>query len=277
MSQNGIPCIPRIIKLILLPQGWPWNSTAKSGNSSTHSPATEYQLVFIFTLPFATWILPSIEECKPIGKNEPHDMTSSFYFVSFSESCHNSRVWPTLKQTSYLGFNYPAKFPIWKRYLVGWPRIHGQLNKNILQKQSTCCGKAVFFRLAPLPGDNKITFRKQTDISVWTRRFKVYVSIHLSDPFSIKATLFQIRLHTQNTATANVTWVRSELLGEFVKINAIIPPCLDTCYWIWKKGGTCGHMGVSENSGTPKSSILIGFSIIFTIHFGVPLFSETPI
>ena len=27
----------------------------------------------------------------------------------------------------------------------------------------------------------------------------------------------------------------------------------------------------------PKSSILIGFSIIFTIHFGVPLFSETSI
>ena len=31
------------------------------------------------------------------------------------------------------------------------------------------------------------------------------------------------------------------------------------------------HMGVSKNSGTPKSRILIGFSIIFTIHFGVPL------
>ena len=27
----------------------------------------------------------------------------------------------------------------------------------------------------------------------------------------------------------------------------------------------------------PKSSILIGFSIIFTIHFWVPLFLETPI
>jgi len=26
----------------------------------------------------------------------------------------------------------------------------------------------------------------------------------------------------------------------------------------------------------PKSSILMGFSIIFTIHFGVPLFLETP-
>ena len=38
------------------------------------------------------------------------------------------------------------------------------------------------------------------------------------------------------------------------------------------------HLGVSENSGTPKSSILIGFSIIFTIHFGVSLFFvETPI
>ena len=37
------------------------------------------------------------------------------------------------------------------------------------------------------------------------------------------------------------------------------------------------HMGISKNIGTPKSSILIGFSIIFTIHFGVPLFLETPI
>ncbi len=36
-------------------------------------------------------------------------------------------------------------------------------------------------------------------------------------------------------------------------------------------------MGVSKNHGTPKSSILIGFSINFTIHFGVPLFLETPI
>ncbi len=30
------------------------------------------------------------------------------------------------------------------------------------------------------------------------------------------------------------------------------------------------HMGVSKYRGTPKSSILIGFSIIFTIHFGGP-------
>ena len=39
-------------------------------------------------------------------------------------------------------------------------------------------------------------------------------------------------------------------------------------------------MGVEPKIGVvkpPKSSILIGFSIIFTIHFGVPLFLETPI
>ena len=37
-------------------------------------------------------------------------------------------------------------------------------------------------------------------------------------------------------------------------------------------------MGVSKNNGTPKSSILIGFSIIFTIHFGVfyPYFWKHP-
>ena len=36
-------------------------------------------------------------------------------------------------------------------------------------------------------------------------------------------------------------------------------------------------LDVSENSGTPKSSIWIGFSIIFTILFGVPLLLKTPI
>ena len=44
------------------------------------------------------------------------------------------------------------------------------------------------------------------------------------------------------------------------------------CFWFF------GNLGVSKNRGkTPKSSISIGFSIIFTIHFGVPLFLETPI
>ena len=37
-------------------------------------------------------------------------------------------------------------------------------------------------------------------------------------------------------------------------------------------------MGASKNNGTPKSSILIGFSIIFTIHFGgntIPIFGTS--
>ena len=39
---------------------------------------------------------------------------------------------------------------------------------------------------------------------------------------------------------------------------------------------SASHMGISKNSGTPKSSILIGFSII-NHSFWVPLFLETPI
>ena len=39
------------------------------------------------------------------------------------------------------------------------------------------------------------------------------------------------------------------------------------------------HLDVSKNRGTPKASIFIGFSIIFTIHFGgfPPIFGLTPI
>ena len=35
-------------------------------------------------------------------------------------------------------------------------------------------------------------------------------------------------------------------------------------------------MAVSKNNGTPKSSILIGFSIIFTIHLGYPYLWKHP-
>ena len=50
---------------------------------------------------------------------------------------------------------------------------------------------------------------------------------------------------------------------------------VEKTYWgVWRLGWWT-QMDVSENSGTPKSSILTGFSIM-TIHFGVPLFLETP-
>ena len=43
------------------------------------------------------------------------------------------------------------------------------------------------------------------------------------------------------------------------------------------KGGvknTGGEMGVSKNDGTPKSSILIGFSIINHPFWGTPIFGN---
>ena len=42
---------------------------------------------------------------------------------------------------------------------------------------------------------------------------------------------------------------------------------------IWE----CGYMDVSENSGTPKSSILIGFSIINHPFWGTTIFGNTHI
>ena len=39
-------------------------------------------------------------------------------------------------------------------------------------------------------------------------------------------------------------------------------------YLHWSHKNQAIHVGVSKNNGTPKSSSLIGFSIIFTIHFG---------
>ena len=39
---------------------------------------------------------------------------------------------------------------------------------------------------------------------------------------------------------------------------------------------TISYMGASKNRVPPNHPILIGFSIIFTIHFGVPILLETP-
>ena len=53
---------------------------------------------------------------------------------------------------------------------------------------------------------------------------------------------------------------------------------VDTLMAVKNAGKTTGDMGVNpKNNGTPKSSILQGVSIIFTIHFGVSLFLEPPI
>ncbi len=56
-------------------------------------------------------------------------------------------------------------------------------------------------------------------------------------------------------------------------------PCQHNIYIHKQTRDLLYHMGVSKKRGTPKSSILIGFSIIFTIHFGgfTPIFGLTPI
>ena len=55
------------------------------------------------------------------------------------------------------------------------------------------------------------------------------------------------------------------------------PGILSVRFQFWVELCIYIYMGVSKNNGTPKSSILIGFSIIKFIHFGVPLFLQTPI
>ena len=59
--------------------------------------------------------------------------------------------------------------------------------------------------------------------------------------------------------------------------NSFVGCCLKPAsQWEKKIIITHYYMGVSENSGTPKSSILIGFSIINHPFWGTPIF-ETPI
>ena len=63
-----------------------------------------------------------------------------------------------------------------------------------------------------------------------------------------------------------VWWFRCVIVGIFFWFLVIVVNSLDV------------HVGVSKNNATPKSSILIGFSIVFTIHFGgfPPIFGLTP-
>jgi len=53
--------------------------------------------------------------------------------------------------------------------------------------------------------------------------------------------------------------------------------CTDLSAVVWFVLKYQNNMGVSKNRGTPKTSILIGFPIMFTIHFGVntPIFGNT--
>ena len=47
--------------------------------------------------------------------------------------------------------------------------------------------------------------------------------------------------------------------------------------WAQSEKNHLKQMGVSKNSGTPKSSILIWFSIIYHPFWGTPIFGNTQI
>ena len=70
-------------------------------------------------------------------------------------------------------------------------------------------------------------------------------------------------------------WTGSEGM-KTCKYYSVLPVVL-TCFNHSPEAWRCITTWVFPNIMVPpKSSIWIGFSIIFTIHFGVPLFSETP-
>ena len=82
---------------------------------------------------------------------------------------------------------------------------------------------------------------------------------------------------------ANRQWssVLPDTLERRIKKNYRYP-WRDFTWWGYFSGWWLGlnihkdvHMGVSENSGTPKSSILIGFSIINHPFWGTPIFGNT--
>jgi len=83
----------------------------------------------------------------------------------------------------------------------------------------------------------------------------------------------QVIVYTYTGATPSVTLRRlsgvvlGKVAGSILQL-ALAVKCLG------KQDGKRKHMGVSENSGTPKSSILIGFSIINYLFLGTSIFGN---
>ena len=63
-----------------------------------------------------------------------------------------------------------------------------------------------------------------------------------------------------------------KLLGE---VDVIWMGSFSSPHWSWMKPTINQKMGLSENSGTPKSSISIWFSIINHPFWGIPIFGNT--
>ena len=69
----------------------------------------------------------------------------------------------------------------------------------------------------------------------------------------------------------STSWMHNQMPKQI--IYAWLPKALETSAIFDLR--SCGDMDVSENSGTPKSSILIGFSIINHPFWGTPIYGNT--
>ncbi len=91
----------------------------------------------------------------------------------------------------------------------------------------------------------------------------IYIYLYIYGPYHKKA-MFCVNFSPIRTYHMT-TWRGSHLS---------VPVTTHQVYPVKPTDGDHMNLGISKNRGTPKSSILIGFSTIFTIHFQVPLFLE---
>ena len=84
--------------------------------------------------------------------------------------------------------------------------------------------------------------------------------------FTANALRFKRNIHVITAATPTWSEPSSKTL-----------PCQHNIYIHKQTSDLLYHMGVSKNRGTPKSSVLIGFSIINHPFWGTPIFGGPPI
>ena len=91
----------------------------------------------------------------------------------------------------------------------------------------------------------------------------------MSSPTYLKQPLFFFVAHLPGASTLAGGWGNDPRW----------PPFFDFLQYqrftSWKTNMTMEHLGVSKNNGTPKSSSLIGFSIINHPFGGTPIFGNT--
>ena len=174
-------------------------------------------------------------------------------------------------------------------FFFGWEGKHSMV----------MCGSHVFFQ-NPFPGhfsrpfyDCSLTTQRPGDLykniptlGGWDGlRWWVMTYIHIPQRFHIEPSIFW-------SLKERIVFQPSLLLSYMLNFKSVCSilyarwylqkpeSCLKGTSHLQLGGFSCGclcgpHMGVSHNSGTPKSSFLIGFSIIYHPFWGTPMFGNT--